>query len=72
LASALGYFAGGSPYDISVKYGNSYTSMMDSVWVVVDAVNTHKEFYIVYPESHEKQYQIAQEFCSVSQANFDI
>jgi hypothetical protein len=72
LASALRYFAGGSPYDISVKYGISYTSMMDSVWVVVDAVNAHEEFYIVYPESHEKQKQIAQEFCSASQANFDI
>ena len=72
LACALRYFAGGSPYDISVKYGIAYTSMMSCVWIVVDAVNAHKEFFISYPESHEAQQLIADGFQQASQANFDI
>ena len=66
------FFAGGSPYDIMGKYGISHSEVMESVWYVVDAVNTVEEFTIEYPESAEKQEEIAQEFKRVSQANIDI
>ncbi len=47
-------------------------SPMESVWYVVDAVNTVEEFAIEYPESADEQERIAQEFKRVSQANIDI
>ncbi len=49
LASALRYFAGGSPYDIMAKYGLSQASLYESIWAVVKAVNTYNEFSIEYP-----------------------
>jgi hypothetical protein len=55
LAVAIRYFAGGSPYDLCSVYGISYSSVLESVWIMVDAVNNHKEFHIVYPSSHEEQ-----------------
>ena len=54
------------------KYGISHSEVMESVWYVVDAVNTVEEFTIEYPESAEKQEEIAREFKRVSQANIDI
>ena len=72
LACAIRFFVGGSLYDITGKYGISHSEVMESVWYVVDAVNTVEEFTIVYPESAEKQEEIAQEFKRVSQANIDI
>ena len=71
LACALRYFAGGSPYDIVVKFGISHSDVFTSVWAVVDAINSYKDFFIVYPEEHEKQRRIAAEFKAVSQAGFD-
>lgn len=71
LACALRYFAGGSPYDIMVKYGISHTEIFRSVWCVVDAINRVEEFFIVYPDEHEKQRRIAAGFQAVSQAGFD-
>ena len=53
-----------------VKFGISHTDVFSSVWSVVDAVNQVKEFFIVYPEDHDKQKQIAAEFQAVSQAGF--
>ncbi len=40
LACALRYFAGGSPYDLMGKYGISHTVVMESVWYVIQAVNS--------------------------------
>jgi len=72
LACAIRFFAGGSPYDIMGKYGISYSEMMESVWYVVEAVNTVPEFAIEYPESADEQEKIAEEFQRASQANIDI
>jgi hypothetical protein len=38
----------------------------------VDAINNFKEFYIMYPESHDKQRKMAQDFKQKSAANFDV
>ncbi len=53
LACALRYFAGGLPYDIMAKYGISEPSVRESIWAVVEAVNSHDEFIIEYPDSEE-------------------
>ena len=51
LACALRYFAGGSPYDIMVLYGISYSEVLKSVWITVEAVNNCPTFIISYPDS---------------------
>jgi hypothetical protein len=70
LAGALRWFAGGSVYDIMTTYGISHTDAIKSCWYVVDAVNSHPNFKIVYPEKHDKQQSIAKGFGQVSGANF--
>ncbi len=66
LACALQYFAGRSPYNIMAKYRVSHASMMDSVWVVVEAVNLLDEIIIEYLSSEEEQLNIALEFKKVN------
>jgi hypothetical protein len=72
LAVAIRYFAGGSPYVLCSVYGNSHSSVQESVWIVVDAINSHKDMDIVYPSSHEEQQKIATGFQEKSMANFDV
>jgi hypothetical protein len=52
------------------KYGVSHASTMESVWAVVEAVNSLDEFVIEYPSSEEDQLKIAQEFQNVSNVQF--
>jgi hypothetical protein len=42
LRCALRYFAGGTPYDLMVKFGILHTEVLDSVWFVVQAINRLK------------------------------
>lgn len=70
LACALQYFAGGSPYDLMSVYRVSHTSILDSVWCVVDAVNQLREFHIEYPKSATEQKKIAKEFEEKSEVGF--
>jgi hypothetical protein len=71
LACALRYFAGGSPYkNLMVKYGISYTSVLESVWNAVEALNGFPDFYIKYPADQNIQKQIAAEFHSASSVGF--
>ncbi len=44
------FFAGGSPFDIMGKYGISHSEVMESVWYVVEAMNTVEEFETQYLE----------------------
>ena len=44
LACALRYYGGGSPHDLMSNFGISHMDVMDSVWFVVDAVNSTAEF----------------------------
>jgi hypothetical protein len=52
------------------KYGVSHASAFDSVWVVVEAVNSLDEFIIQYPTSEEVQLMIAHEFLNVRKVKF--
>jgi hypothetical protein len=71
LASALRYFAGGVSYDIATSFGIANCEVLESVWEVVDAIHAVPSLTIQYPESHDKQHQIANAFCAKSAANFD-
>ena len=71
LTCALRWFAGGAAYDIMTTYGIGHTDVLNSIWYVVEAVNRHPRFNIVYPEDHDKQRSIAQGFQRVSGAGFD-
>jgi hypothetical protein len=59
---SIRYFAGGSPYDLCSVYGISHSSVNECVWIIVDVVNKHKEFHIVYPLSHVVHEKIASAF----------
>jgi hypothetical protein len=62
LASALRWFAGGSAYDIMTTFGISHSEVFTSAWFVVEAVNSLKDFDILYPADHNKQRRIADGF----------
>jgi len=71
LACAIRYFAGGAAYDLMAIYGLSYSEVMNSVWIVVEAINHHDEFIIEYPSDHAKQEEIAAVFREKSEVDFD-
>jgi hypothetical protein len=71
ISVALRYFAGGSPYDISVVHGISHTDVFRCVWTVVDAVNACPEFAFGYPSDHSEQQKIADGFAAVSRGIFN-
>ncbi len=68
LACAIRWFAGGSPYDIMTTYGISHTDTINSFWYVIDAINRHPHFTIVYPDNQDQQRSIAEGFAAVSAA----
>ena len=70
LSMAIRYFAGGSPQDLMASHGIGYSSVYDSVWEVVDAVNQCDQIAITFT-SHEKQQQIASRFAQKSDVGFD-
>ena len=71
LGIALRYFAGGSLYDIIAKYGVSHSSVFESVWIVVEALNSTSSFNISYPSGQEEQKRIAKGFKDASKVKFD-
>lgn len=63
LSIALRYFAGGSPLDFIASHGISHTSIWNSIWRIVVAINKCEELKIRFPENHEIQRQL---FCIVN------
>jgi hypothetical protein len=49
---------------------NSHSEVFTSAWFVVQAVNSLKEFDIIYPVNHNKQREIANGFLEISAADF--
>ena len=70
LSAALRIFAGGSYLDIFSDHGIGVSSVYNSVWAVVDAVNSTPELDIKFPD-YEEQELIAQRFKTKSGAGFD-
>ena len=58
-------------YNIMVKYGVSHTSVFESIWMIVEAVNELAEMKIEYPSDVECQKKIAKGFCEASKVKFD-
>jgi DDE superfamily endonuclease len=71
ISVALRYFAGGSPYDISLVHGIGYTDVFRCVWSVVDAVNKCPALSFRFPDNHAEQQRIADGFKRVSRGIFD-
>jgi hypothetical protein len=71
LAAALRFFAGGSPYDLAVMHGISHSSVYESAWMVLDAINQCSGLRFTFPPSHAEQRFIAREFAKKSSAGFD-
>ncbi len=58
-------------HDIMGKYGISHASLYESIWMVVEAVNSCDEFSIEYQASETAQLKIAHEFENVSEVKFN-
>jgi hypothetical protein len=54
-----------------VKFGVSHTSVFESVWIIVEAVNELPAMKIEYSSDVNKQKKIASGFCSASKVKFD-
>jgi hypothetical protein len=53
------------------KYGISHALLYESIWAVVEAVNSCDEFSIEYPASETAQLKIAHEFENDSEVKFN-
>jgi hypothetical protein len=53
------------------KYGISKKSLRESIWAVVEAVNSLDEFIIEYPDSEEVRLKLACKFQTVSEVEFN-
>ena len=71
LAMALRYFQGYPNLAVQEIYQVSHAVVLDSVWIVVQAINEFQPFNLGYPMEHEKQRQIAKDFKECSHVNFD-
>ena len=71
LGMAICYFAGGDPLNIMSCFGVGHTDMLDSVWYVVDMVNSCPDFSLTYPNCLQQQQGIAQDFLKKLMANFN-
>ena len=72
LAIALRYFQGYPNLAVQEIYQVSHAVVLDSVWIVVQAINEFQPFNLGYPMEHEKQRQIAKDFKECSHdVNFD-
>lgn len=71
VSAALRYFAGGRPDDICLSHGISHSEVFNSIWLVVDAVNSCNELAFQYPTSHDAQRAIAKGFQQISTPGFD-
>lgn len=71
LSTSLRHFAGGRADDVALVHGISHSSVFESVWEIVDAVNACPQLEISFPRDHIEQRQIAAGFMAKSKANFD-
>ena len=69
LSMALRFFAGGSPLDIMLNHGVSFSSVFTSVWGVVDCVNRSEALRFQFPSTNEQEL-ICNGFKSMSGASF--
>ena len=56
--------------DVHEIFGVSHTAVVDSIWIIVQAINDHPGFNLQYPEDHETQMRVAEGFRNVSAVDF--
>jgi hypothetical protein len=71
LSCAIRYFAGGRPEDIAIVHWISHSEVFNSIWLVVDAVNSCDGLTFSFPASHAAQRELAAGFKERSKAGFD-
>ena len=71
LSATIRYLAGGSVYDISLVHGISVSQVYDSIWIVIDAINSCSDLSFEFPSCHTKQKALAEGFKGLSDAGFD-
>ena len=71
LSMALRYFAGGDPYDIMISHGVSHSLIYESIWDVVEAVNTCPRLAITFPTGKSQQDKLVSDFQSKSSCRFN-
>ena len=55
LSAALQYFSGGCPLDIMALHGIRLNNMCNSVWGIINVINSCPKLSIVFPKCHEEQ-----------------
>ena len=70
LSIALNYFAGASPSDLIISHGVGYNAVYDSVWDIVNAINSCDKLKIKFP-NHDQQQFSASQFKRKSDVGFD-
>lgn len=71
LAIALRYFAGGDPLDLMIVFKVSRVVILQSVWLVVEAIHKTKALDLIYPTTYEEQEAVAKEFRAASAVGFN-
>jgi hypothetical protein len=71
LGIALWFFKGCPSYDVHDIFGVSHAAVIESIWIVVQAINEYVPFDLEYPADHNKQFKIAQGFRAVSSVDFN-
>jgi hypothetical protein len=70
VAMALRWCAGGCKYDIAATHGVHPDEVYTSLWSVVDAIHAVPAFNIEFPEDHNQQQQLADQFKEKSGCGF--
>jgi len=71
VSASLRYFAGASMYDLIISHGMSHSTLFNSVWRVVSAINKCVELCITFPNDHSDQKRLAAQFLTRSAAKFN-
>ena len=70
LLVALRFFKGCPSFDVHELFGISHACVVQSIWIVVQAINDYAPFDLEYPSDHDQQKSIADAFCEVSTVDF--
>ena len=71
LSMALRWMAGGDKYDIAGNHGVGVNLVMESVWEIVNLVNTNSDLGIKFPKSYAAQQKVADGFAVKSSPQFN-
>ncbi len=65
------FFAGGSPYELTMLHGILCSLVYENVWIVVDAINQCNELAFKFSRSYQEQHCLARKFGKKFAVGFD-